>query len=147
MDLLEAAGELAARGKLLRLRRDGVRTLLTYKAPVPGEHRHKVREEHETEIADAEALVAILDGLGYSPVYRYQKYRTLFELEGVTVCLDETPIGCFVELEGQPEAIDRVAARLGFAEQDYIRLTYRDLQEREAAESGRGETGDMVFEG
>ena len=45
---------------------------------------------------------------------------------------------------GEPDAIDRVAARLGIAPQDYIRLTYRDLQERDAAARGLDEPGDMV---
>jgi len=131
--------------KLLRLRRVGERALLTYKARIPGDHRHKVVEEHETDIADADAMVRILDGLGYTPVYRYEKYRTLYALEGLDICLDETPIGCFVELEGEPDAIDRVAARLGIEPQDYIRLNYRDLQERFAAERGQKDPGDMVF--
>ena len=63
-------------------------------------------------IADPEALERILVGLGFRPCYRYQKYRTLFAVGELQVCLDETPIGCFVELEGAPEAIDRAAERL-----------------------------------
>lgn len=137
---------LKAAKKLLRLRTVGERTILTYKAPVPGEHRYKVLEEEESEVADGAAMVRILAGLGFTPVYRYQKYRTLYALEGLSVCLDETPIGCFVELEGEPAAIDRVAGRLGVAPEDYIRLNYRDLQERAAAERGLAEAGDMVFE-
>ena len=136
---------LKAAGKIVRLRRVGDRGVLTFKAPVAGVHRHKVREEHECQVGDVEAASRILEGLGYSVVYRYQKYRTLFALEGLTVCLDETPIGCFVELEGDPEGIDRVAGKLGFTPRDYIRVTYRDLQEQVAADSGRNEPGDMVF--
>jgi len=136
---------LEAAGKLLRLRSIGGRSLLTYKAPVPGTHRHKVREEHETFVDDAGALAQILAGLGFRPVYRYQKYRTLFELEQLHLCLDETPIGCFVELEGQPDAIDRVAARLGFGPGQFIRSTYFELHE-EAAGVSRSELGDMLFD-
>jgi len=131
-------------GKLLRLRRVGERVVLTYKAPVAGEHRHKVREEHETRVGEFEAAVRILDGLGFFPSYRYQKYRTLYAIGGVHACVDETPIGCFVELEGEPEAIDRVAERLGFAQDRYIRGTYRDLHEEAAGTSGP-ELGDLVF--
>ena len=39
---------LKAADKILRLRHAGGRSILTLKAPVPGESRHKVREEYET---------------------------------------------------------------------------------------------------
>mgnify|MGYP001824752345 CR=1 FL=1 len=104
-----------------------------------------MRIEHETLLDDAAACAEILTGLGFRPVYRYQKYRALYELEQLHLCLDETPVGCFVELEGQPDAIDRVAARLGFGPEQFIRSTYLELHE-EAAGVGRGELGDMVFD-
>ena len=131
--------------KLLRLRRVGERTVVTYKAPVAGAHRHKVRIEHETAIDDFDAMTRVLDGLGFSPSYRYQKYRTLYELEGLHVCVDETPIGCFVELEGRPETIDRVAERLGFGTAQFIRSTYRELHEEAAGKRG-ADLGDLVFD-
>jgi adenylate cyclase class 2 len=137
-------GALAAEGKLLRVRRDGPRALLTYKAPVTGRHRHKVRLEEETELADPDAMERILRGLSFRPVYRYQKYRTLFELQGVHACLDETPIGCYVELEGAPEEIDRLAARLGFGEEQYVVDSYLALHARWSEERGE-KRGDMVF--
>ena len=142
--LYDRDGALAAEGKLLRLRRDGPRALLTYKAPVPGSHRHKVRLEEETELADPGAMERLLDGLGYAPVYRYQKYRTVLELDGVHVCLDETPIGCWVELEGEPDAIDRLALRLGFGPRQYVVESYLELHARRAEERGEPR-GDMVF--
>jgi adenylate cyclase, class 2 len=135
---------LRASGRLLRLRRAGGRAVLTFKGPVPGEHRHKVRVEHETSVDRPDAVVLLLEGLGYAPRYRYQKYRTTFALEGLEIALDETPIGCFVELEGEPAAIDRVAARLGFDASQYILATYRQLQEQLAAGLDT-EPGDLVF--
>jgi len=131
--------------KLLRLRRIGERSLVTFKAPVPGEFRHKVRREDETAVADPDAMERVFEGLGFSPTFRYEKYRSTFEVDGLHVCLDETPLGCFVELEGEPEAIDRVAARLGFPPERYIRLSYIELHEQRAAERGES-AGDMVFD-
>ena len=125
-------------GKLLRLRRVDDQAWLTYKAPIPGDHRHKVREEMD----DPEAVHRLLLGLGFAPRYRYQKYRTEFGWDDLVACLDETPLGCFVELEGPPDAIDRTAERLGFAESSYIRSTYRELHEEAA---GSAEPGDLVF--
>jgi adenylate cyclase class 2 len=119
---------LAPSGRLLRLRRAGRRAVLTFKRRIPGEHRHKVCEEHETEVADPAALEHVLRGVGFRPAYRYQKYRTGLDLEGVDVSVDETPLGCFVELEGERDAIDRAAGRLGFGPDRYVRATYRELQ-------------------
>jgi adenylate cyclase class 2 len=138
-------GELVAGGKLLRLRRRGDAAVVTYKAPVEGTHKHKVREEHESSVDDPEAMRRVFLGLGYRPIYRYQKYRTLFEREDLHVCLDETPLGCFVELEGTPDAIDEAARQMGLDENRYVLLTYRELHEQDARERGI-EAGDLVFD-
>jgi len=130
--------------KLLRLRREGGRALLTFKAPVEGDHAHKVRIEDESDVVDPQAVERILAGLGLRPHYRYQKYRTLFELEGLEICLDETPLGCFIELEGEPGAIDRVAAALGYGPDRYVLESYVELHEQWAAERGLP-MGDLVF--
>ncbi len=135
---------LKPQGKLLRLRRIGDRSILTYKAPVEGEFRHKVREEHETGVENAQSVESMLEGLGYSPTYRYQKYRTNYSLGRLEICLDETPVGCFVELEGPPDEIDAAAERLGFTPDRYVRDTYRELHERVAREQGK-EAGDMMM--
>jgi adenylate cyclase class 2 len=131
-------------GRLLRLRGFGGTSLLTFKGPVAGEHRHKVKIEHETSIADPEALRSILDGLGFEAVYRYQKYRSTYRLEGVEAAVDETPLGTFVELEGDPDDIDRAAAALGVTPSDFIRATYRELQEQDATARGVV-AGDMLL--
>jgi len=130
--------------QLLRLRREGSAVTLTFKSKAPGEHRHKVYVEHETRVEDGDELHRILTALGYSPWYRYQKYRSIYRLEQLEITVDETPIGCYVELEGEPDAIDRVTGRLGFTTDDYIRLTYHELHEADATERGVP-VGDMVF--
>ena len=137
---------LAPAGKLLRLRRYGEIATLTFKAPVPGTHRHKVREEHETPVEDFDAMRRILEHLGFKPCYRYQKYRTLLELGKLHICLDETPIGCFVELEGPPEEIDRTAEKMGISVGQYVLQTYRELHVLAARDRGE-EPGDLVFDG
>ena len=131
-------------GRLLRLREYDGASVLTFKAPVPGEHRHKVRIEHETAVADPEALRSILLALGFEAVYRYQKYRATYMLDGVVAALDETPLGTFVELEGAPDDVDRAASALGARSNDFIRATYRELQEVDAADRGVV-AGDMLL--
>lgn len=135
---------LAQSGRLLRLRRAGADAVVTYKGPTQAGHRHKVREEAEARVEDADEMDRIFRGLGFGPRYRYQKYRTTFELPGLEIALDETALGTFVELEGEPEAIDRVAAALGRSPDDYLTATYRELQEKDAA--GRGvPAGDLLY--
>lgn len=75
--------------------------------------------------------------LGLRSKFRYEKYRTAFQAKGVHLDLDETPIGTFLELEGEPEAIDRLAHRLGFTPNDYLRATYYEIYAAEQRKKGR----------
>jgi adenylate cyclase class 2 len=136
---------LETAGVTLRVRTRGDEAILTLKLPVAGDHRHKVREEHETSVGDAETMIRLFAGLGYEPRWRYQKFRTVYALDELAICLDETPIGCFVELEGPPDQIDAVAERLGFASDQYVCGSYRELGEQEAARRGV-EIGDMLID-
>ena len=87
----------------------------------------KAREEIETEAASADALLAICAALGFAPAFRYEKYREEFALPGAVLAVDDTPIGVFVEIEGDEAAIHDLAGRLGFAPSDYITASYRAL--------------------
>jgi adenylate cyclase class 2 len=82
--------------------------------------------------------------LGFEVVYRYQKYRTTYRLDAVFAAVDETPLGTFVELEGAPDDVDRAAAAIGAKPSDFIRATYRELQEEDAAARGVA-VGDMLL--
>lgn len=139
------SGDLRAAGRLLRLRRYGGRAWLTYKGPARRAGGHKVRTEHETEVGDADGLERLLGDLGYRPSYRYQKYRTVLALPGLEASVDETPLGCFVELEGDPRAIDALAVQLGFVADQYIVATYRELHEAACASRGVA-AGDLLLD-
>jgi adenylate cyclase class 2 len=140
-------GSIHAAGKLLRVRELDDEAVLTVKLPAEAGTRHKVREEHEITTPDAKALHAILGGLGYQVAWRYEKVRTEYRREGDpgVVEFDHTPIGDFIELEGEAAWIDHTAADLGYSADDYITLNYRALFEQALAE-GRIATDDMVFE-
>jgi adenylate cyclase class 2 len=127
---------------VLRVRDDGGRAFLTFKGPVaPGPFKR--REEIETAADSADRLLAILAALGYTPVFRYEKVREEYAVPGALVAIDETPIGTFIEIEGEAEAIHACAATLGFAATDYITASYRTLWVAAAGEA----PGDMVFAG
>jgi adenylate cyclase, class 2 len=148
-------GKLARQGQMLRLRVErrarrtdraekkskgaGVPALLTFKGPgLPGKGgpkrasagRYKIREEHELRIGDHEEMPRILEALGLRPWFRYEKFRTTYRLPGIAhlkLELDETPVGCFLEIEGKRDAINRAATLLGFARSDYIVKSYGAL--------------------
>jgi adenylate cyclase class 2 len=130
---------------LLRLRQAGGLTTVTYKGkPVPG--KHKSREELEVAVPDASTMAAIFERLGYSPVFQYDKYRTEYRLpRGAGMAtLDETPVGNYLELEGSPTWIDRMARRMGFGEVDYITASYARLYLDWCEKRGKT-PGNMVF--
>jgi len=136
-------GALAAAGRRLRLRRVGGRAVLTAKARLPEEDgAYKVRREEETEVPDADAFARVLEAAGFVRMWRYQKYRTTWRLDGTVVTLDELPGSTWVEIEGEPEGIDAVAARLGRSRADYETRSYRELTEAECA--GKA-VPDLVF--
>lgn len=135
----DAEGSLRAQGTVLRLRRTGRRGLLTFKGPRELSQGVKSREERETGVADPEALDGILRRLGYRPVFRYQKYRESWSHAGQAVELDETPIGAFVEIEGDEAGIHEVARALGYGPADYLGESYVGLF------YASGGSGDMVF--
>ncbi|MDH3253410.1 MAG: class IV adenylate cyclase [Acidobacteriota bacterium] len=140
--IYDRRGELAEGGRLLRLRLVGKSACLTYKGPASFDGGLKIREERETEIANAEELRAILDHLGYTRTQRYQKYREEWRLGGVTICLDRTPIGEFVEFEGSAAAA--LARRLGLDPDAAERRSYLKIYE-DYRQTHPQAPKDMVF--
>jgi len=120
---------------LLRLREYGELRILTFKGP-PEPGPHKTREEIETSTGDAAALRELLMRLGYVVVFRYEKYRAEFARDSGLAVVDETPVGVYIELEGEPEWIDARAASLGFTPRDYITASYGALYFDWCAERG-----------
>jgi adenylate cyclase, class 2 len=127
--------------QILRLRQYGRLWTVTHKRQpnpfVNGDPtRYKIRLETETLVDDGPALGAIFEQLGYTPVFRYEKFRTewsqitpaidgpLFTDVSLSgdfsiptprshLVVDETPIGDYAELEGPPAWIDKTLAMLG----------------------------------
>ncbi len=119
--------ELKLRGEILRLRHYGVRQVVTHKrhpdqedARAATESPYKVRIETEADVSDAHALAEIFMRLGYTPAFRYEKFRTEYSqpigdpAHGQIghLVIDETPIGTWAELEGPTDWIDRTLQAL-----------------------------------
>jgi adenylate cyclase class 2 len=137
----DGESSLRARGTVLRLRTIPGGGVLTFKGPREDHDGLKSREERESAIDDPAALRVILKRLGYRPVFRYQKYRESWLHRGQEIEVDETPIGAFLEIEGDASGIHAVAAELGFGRADYVLESYVALF------FAGGGTGDMVFPG
>ena len=138
------------------------RQILTFKRPTaqqtaahtsryPSFGSHKVRDEIEAQVTDSANLIKIFEGLGMRGWFRYEKYRTTYQLpatkswaRGLLIEVDETPIGTFVELEGSPAAIDRAATELGYSKRDYILTNYLALYAEDCRRKGQ-QPQNMLF--
>ncbi|MHB1936668.1 MAG: class IV adenylate cyclase [Acidobacteriaceae bacterium] len=139
-------GRLRQRGELLRIRQYGDRWILTHKAPAgkSAVSAHKIRAETETEVEDGRPLATIFERLGYNPIFVYEKLRTEWADNQGHVVVDVTPIGDFAELEGGPEWIDRMAAKLGISPADYLKTSYGQLFQDWKRATGRP-AANMTF--
>ena len=153
---------LRRHGRLLRLRFVGGKSLLTFKGPAGkgpadkgpagGKGPYKTRTELEFEVGDGGAFMQVIEKVGFNVSFRYEKYRTTFSEKGLgkrhrgaVAVLDETPIGNFLELEGPPRWIDRVAEGLGYRKKDYISASYATLYLLDCRRKRR-KAGHMVFQ-
>jgi adenylate cyclase class 2 len=145
------------RGRLLRLRVETparsslvaagrARAWLTSKQPAPASAPagYKQNLESEAPVRADEYALARFRALGFRPAFRYEKFRSSFRLGKLHLDLDETPVGAFIELEGPPRSIDRVAHALGYSRRDYLRGTYWDLYAADCRRRGKIPR-DMLF--
>ena len=133
------SGLLRASGRSFRVRSYGSKGSVTLKGVARVLGGVKSREELETHVASPEVLAQILHAIGFVPQFRYEKFREMWKVGATVVCLDETPLGHFVEIEGALAAISRVAKALGLDTSDFLSDSYPALW----YEAGR--RGHMVF--
>ncbi|MES1262638.1 MAG: class IV adenylate cyclase [Acidobacteriota bacterium] len=121
----DEAGSIRERNLLLRVRTAGKLVTCTFKGrQVPGPYKR--REEREFHVDNLEECLALFAGLGLTPSFTYEKFRTEWARPGEpgAVTFDETPIGIFIELEGPARWIDSTAKELGYSRADYITASY-----------------------
>jgi adenylate cyclase class 2 len=137
-------GDLARAMRVLRLRQDSV-TRLTYKGPPIAADMARLRQEIELEVSDFRAARVFLEALGYQVAMIYEKYRAVYDYQGVHIALDELPFGNFVEIEGPDVASLQIASiNLGLNWAASVQESYVMLFERLKIEQGF-DFRDLVF--
>jgi adenylate cyclase class 2 len=142
----QADGSLAKSGRVLRLRRTEDGATLTFKGPARFEEGAKTREERETAVSDPNEMERILAALGFHRRFRYEKRREEWSLDECVIALDETPIGTFAEVEGDPGAIRRALQHLGLDPAESLPYSYAELYARRRREDSTL-PADMLLEG
>ncbi len=118
---------LTKKRQAFRLRKIKKKAYLTFKGSPKKSRQFKIREEYETEVRNVNQIKKIIKSLGLIPNFQYDKFRTVFRKKKLTICLDETPVGNFIELEGEQNQIVKFASLLGFSRTDFIKKNYIDL--------------------
>jgi predicted adenylyl cyclase CyaB len=114
--------------KRVRLRRFGGRAdgFLTFKRPVES-NRFKMRDEYEIHVSDARSAGELLHELGFRHCNAYQKLRENWEVGETLVTLDQLAFGDFVEVEGEPPAIEQTLVLLGLSRRPHEPRGYSAL--------------------
>lgn len=133
---------LLARDVVLRLRiyRDarGARTELELKGPTGYAGGYKVREEVGTTVSDPQAIESILSGLGYTVLRAIDREIEQFEVAGTMIRFERYPrMDDLVEVEGEPEAIERAIALLGIPRSAFTAERLPDFAARFESRTGQ----------
>jgi adenylate cyclase class 2 len=151
--LLDSSDQyLSERASILRVRSSSGGGSITYKENADSSapaSQFKKRIEIETAIDDPASAVAIFERLGYYKWFRYQKYRTVYRAtlpcgSKLHLMFDETPLGHFVELEGEEELIAQTVKLLGVSPSEYVLESYLALQAEHCRLEGKP-LEDMTF--
>src|SRR5439155_4479541 len=125
---LYRGGRLDLGNCILRLRSvNQQRFFLTFKQRLPTKSAIKHQQEEESEVANADAMHAILTELGYRRGLVYEKRRARWNVGKAKVVIDELPFGLFMEIEASEKEIARVEALLAIKELPSVMETYPTL--------------------
>jgi adenylate cyclase class 2 len=119
----------------LRVLDGGPRGFLTAKGPARFVGKVKVREETEVAVADAHAMLDLLQQLSFRIAFTYEKHRAAWLLDGVVVTIDRLPFGWFVELEGPINVLPDMARSLDLDPSKALRDSYSVLARQHLAKT------------
>jgi adenylate cyclase class 2 len=112
-------GSIIKSRNVLRLRREGLDVVLTYKNVMPSQGA-KIAEEYSVKVSDLAVTQKILASLGLILIESMQKHRASYEIEGAHFDIDQysakhSNIPEFLEIEA--DSVDKIheyAKALGF---------------------------------
>ncbi len=117
---------------LLRLRKAGVKSFLTFKQYVKDSHA-KVRKEFDVEVSDFDTTHMILKGLGLTATLSVRKHRSSYILNDVHFEFDHhldeyVYIPDFLEIEAKNlESLYQAASLFGFKKEDCRPWSFFDV--------------------
>ena len=133
---------LQRRDQVLRLRvarGDGVETTtMDFKGPATYPAGFKVRDEISSVLGDASVVDRILGVLGLVVTREIEREVEVFEARGATVRLERYPrMDILVEVEGEPDAIERAIAAVGLRREDFSAERLADFVRRFEVRTGQ----------
>lgn len=118
---------LARRDEVLRLRvfrpADGTPAygVLGWKGPQSKRGRYRHRAEAEARVADPEAVLTILERLGFSISVRIDRRVEVYRLGGAVLRLEWYPaMDVLLEVEGEPRDIERAIVATGLDRDGFL---------------------------
>lgn len=104
-NIIYGGGHLESLNAILRIRKIGEKTILTFKKRLAGNSGIKEQIEHETVVENAFEIENIIEQLGFEKRLVYEKRRKIWQFREVEIVLDKLPFGLFMEIEGSFMAI------------------------------------------
>ena len=140
----DRGGELAAKDEVLRIRTyhhaDGTtESVLAWKgATGRSPEGYKLRQEIELAVrSERGAAERLLGALGYTPVHLIEREVEIHRVHEATVRLEQYPrMDTLVEVEGDPEAIERAIEVTGIARGDFTAEALSEFVRRYEARTG-----------
>ncbi|MBF0227065.1 MAG: class IV adenylate cyclase [Desulfobacterales bacterium] len=118
---------LLKQNSIIRLRQTN-KTNLTFKSKIPDKTKQfRIHKELEVEVSDFQTMNEILLSIGFHHEQIYEKWRETFSYNNAIICLDSMPFGCFLEIEGEKEAIIDTSNKLGLDWNKRILLSYIEI--------------------
>jgi len=118
--------------KMLRLRMEGKKAVLTFKKNI-SKGKAKTAEEFETEVPDLEEMSKILEGIGFAKLATFKKRRISYKIKDIRFEFekyfdDYEKIPEFLEIEAEDvETLFKYVKLLGFKESDAHAWTIIDV--------------------
>lgn len=121
---------LDEKNAVLRVRKIGEKSILTYKESIGNDLGVKRQTEYETVVEKVEEMESIIKSLGFEKALVYEKRRQTWLFRAVEIVLDELPFGQYMEIEGSIMAIAEAEMFLGIEDFAVEQETYPRLTQR-----------------